>query len=341
MRELKQICIMPQTAGVGGPASFRQRISAGLAEYGVRVSADLDADCQAVLLISSWRQLGKLWRLKRKGIPIVQRIGGINWMHRVTRFNPRYFLKAEYGNLLMRYTRHYLADQIVYQSEFVVRRWQQVYGPARVPHTVIHNGVDLEEFSPDGTKEPPGERQRILVVEGNFGGGYELGLKYVLDMAAGVQSKFGIPLEVMLVGKATDAVREQWSAYASLPLTWLGKMPRERLPHLNRSASLFFSVDVNPACPNTVIEALACGLPVLAYDTGALPEMISPEAGRVVPYQVDPWKLEIPSTGGLVDAAAEILQNQARFRAGARAQAEAAFDLKGMVQKYLEVLQSV
>jgi glycosyltransferase involved in cell wall biosynthesis len=341
MRELKQICILPQTAGVGGPASFRQRISAGLAEYGVQVSADLEADCEAVLLISSWRQLGKLWRLKRKGIPIVQRLGSINWMHRVTRFNLRYFLKAEYGNLLMRYTRDQLADYIVYQSEFAVGRWQQVYGAARVPHTVIHNGIDLGAFSPLGESEPTTERQRILVVEGIFGGGYDLGLKFVLDMAAGVQQKYAIPLEVLLVGKVSDPVREEWSAYASVPLTWLGEVPRARIPLLNRSAALFFSVDLNPACPNTVVEALACGLPVLAYDTGALPEMVPPEAGRVVRYQVDPWQLEIPSTDGLVEAAAEILQNQDRFRAGARAQAEAAFDLNQMVRRYLEVLQSV
>ena len=89
-----------------------------------------------------------------------------------------------------------------------------------------------------------------------------------------------------------------------------------------------------------MIEALACGVPVLAYDTGALPEMVTGDAGRIVPYEVDPWKLEIPPTTGLVDAAAEILQNQVRFRAGARARAEAAFDLKTMVQKYVEVIQS-
>ncbi len=341
MSELKQICILPETSGVGGPASFRQRMTAGLAAYGIRVSADLDVkDCDAVLLISSWRQLGKLWRLKRQGIPIIQRLDGINWMHKVTPFNLRYFLKAEYGNLLMSYTRKYLADQVIYQSEFVGRRWEQVYGPTPVPYTVIHNGIDLQAFSPEGAAEVQGERQRILVVEGSFGGGYDLGLKFILDAAAGLEERYDIQVEVMFVGRVTDAVREKWTAYAQVPLTWTGIVPREQIPVLNRSAALFFSVDLNPACPNTVIEALACGVPVLAYDTGALPEMISGDAGRVVPYQVDPWKLEIPPTDGLVDAAAEILQNQARFRAGARAQAEAAFDLKSMVQKYVEVIQS-
>ena len=341
MSELKQICILPKTRGVGGPASFRQRMTAGLAEHGIKVSADLDATgCDAVLLISSWRQFGKLWRLKRQGVPIIQRLDGINWMHTVTPFNLRYFLKAEYGNLLMSYTRKHLADQVIYQSEFVVRRWEQVYGPTPVSYTVIHNGIDLQAMSPDGAADMPGDRQRILVVEGSFGGGYDLGLEVILDAAVGLEERYGIQVEVMFVGRVTDTVREKWSAYARVPLTWTGIVPREQIPGLNRSAALFFSVDLNPACPNTVIEALACGVPVLAYDTGALPEMVTRDAGRIVPYQVDPWKLEIPPTEGLVDAAAEILQNQARFRAGARARAEAAFDLKTMVQQYVEVIQS-
>ncbi|MEJ2512278.1 MAG: glycosyltransferase family 4 protein [Anaerolineales bacterium] len=341
MSELKTICIMPQTSGVGGPAAFRERISAGLAKHGIEVSADLHADCDAVLLISAWRQIGQLQRLKRSGVPVIQRLDGINWMHRVIPFNLRYYLKAEYGNLLMRYTRRALADRIIYQSEFVAQRWQQVYGAVRAPHTVIHNGIDLQAVSPQGRVNNAGERQRILVVEGSFGGGYDMGVKFVLDMAAGVESRYGIPVEVQLVGRVTAAVQDKWTDYTQVPVSWMGIVPREEIPVLNRSASLFFSVDLNPACPNTVIEALACGLPVVAYDTGALPEMVSGDAGRVVPYQADPWKLELPPTEGLIDAAAEILQNQVRFRAGARARAEESFDLKDMVRKYLEVLQAV
>jgi len=257
----------------------------------------------------------------------------------VTLFNLRYFLKAEYGNFLMRYSRKYLADHIIYQSQFVVRRWEQVYGPVSAPHTVIHNGIDLTVFSPDGEAEKTGGRLRILVIEGSYGGGYDLGVKFVLDMAAGVEERFQIPLEVVLVGRVTDSVREKWTSYTRVPVSWLGIVPRETLPALLRSAALFFSVDLNPACPNTVIEALACGLPVLAFDTGALREMIIGDAGRIVPYHGDPWKLEMPPTDGLVDAAAEILHDPPRFRAGARARAEAAFDLKGMVRKYMKVLE--
>jgi glycosyltransferase involved in cell wall biosynthesis len=79
-------------------------------------------------------------------------------------------------------------------------------------------------------------------------------------------------------------------------------------------------------------------LPVLAFDTGALPELVCGGAGRIVPYGGDPWKLEQPDVPGLARAAADILDDQARFRKAARARAEEAFGLDHMVDAYLEVL---
>lgn len=341
MSNLQRISILPYTYGVGGPASFRQRFSAGLAQHGISVADDLDDPAiDAVLLISGWREIGKLRQLKKRGIPIVQRLDGINWIHRRTSLNPRYWAKAEYGNLLMNYTRMHLADHIIYQSQFVRRRWENTYRPAQVPNTIIYNSVDLKEFTPEGDAHPA-ERTRIMVVEGSFTGGHDIGIKLVLDLADGVQRKNRSPVEVCVAGRVPEALRQKWDAYAKVPVTWLGIVPREQIPLWDRSAALLFSAELNPACPNAVIEALACGLPVLGYATGSLAELVTPPAGKVVPYNGNPWKLELPGTEQLVNAAIEIMQNQAAYRAGARQRAEEAFSLDQMVAKYVEVLQSV
>jgi glycosyltransferase involved in cell wall biosynthesis len=98
---------------------------------------------------------------------------------------------------------------------------------------------------------------------------------------------------------------------------------------------LLFSGDLNAACPNSVIEAMACGLPVLAFDTGALKELVATDAGRIVPYGGDAWKLDSPNISNLAEGAKEILGNQANFNSGARARAEAQFGLDQMVDAYI------
>jgi glycosyltransferase involved in cell wall biosynthesis len=115
-------------------------------------------------------------------------------------------------------------------------------------------------------------------------------------------------------------------------------VPHELIPELDRSAHLLFSADINAACPNSVIEALACGLPIAAFSTGALPELVSGDSGRLVPYGGDPWTLDKPDIPALSQAVIQVLQNQDRFRTAARQRAESAFGLDKMVQRYQDVL---
>ena len=143
----------------------------------------------------------------------------------------------------------------------------------------------------------------------------------------------------MVVGSVASETAARWEGRPGLRLRWAGIVPGESIPEIDRSAHLLYSADVNPACPNSVVEALACGLPVLAFATGALPEMVTGEAGRVVPYGGDPWRLEPPDLEALSQAALEILGDQQRFRHAARRRAEAAFSLERTVSGYLEALK--
>jgi glycosyltransferase involved in cell wall biosynthesis len=101
---------------------------------------------------------------------------------------------------------------------------------------------------------------------------------------------------------------------------------------------MLFSAEINPPCPNSVIEALASGLPVLGFDTGSLRELVGEHAGRLAPYGGDPWKLQPPDVPALVEPALEILGDQPRFRRAARERAEQLFGLDRMVDEYLEAL---
>jgi len=307
---------------------------------GIQVSDDLSAPpYDAVLVTGGTRDLAGLSQARRRGVRIVQRLDGINWLHRRQRTGLRHYLRAEGGNLLLTYLRARLATSIVYQSAFVQGWWEDWFGPARRPASVIHNGVDLGVYTPDGPHERPAGCLRLLVVEGSLGGGYDIGLTAAVRLA-GLLAEKNLPIELMVVGHVAAGLQAAAQARSRVPLLWAGTVGRERIPFLDRSAHLLYSADLNAACPNSVIEALACGLPVAAFDTGALPELVTGDSGRVVSYGGDPWKLEPPDIPALAEAAAGLLADPERFRPAARARAEAAFGLDRMVDRYVEVLLS-
>lgn len=331
------ICIVPKATNTGGVASFQARLTAGLARRGIQVCCDLgETPYEAVLLTGGVRDLTGLPRARRRGVRIIQRLDGINWLHRRLPTGARHFLRAEYGNRLLALLRSRFVTHIVYQSEFVRGWWQAWFGPERVPSVVIHNGVDLSVFTPAGPHERPTDRFRLLLVEGRLQGGYETGLDTAIRLAEGLTTKF--PLELMVAGRLSSNLQSVTQKKSRVPIRWAGLVPGEQIPALDRSAHMLFSADINAACPNSVIEALACGLPVAAFATGALPELVTGDSGRVVPYGGNPWKLEKPDLPALVNAAAEILDDQPRFRSAARQRAEEAFALDKMVERYLAVL---
>jgi glycosyltransferase involved in cell wall biosynthesis len=347
-----RICLVPRVAGVGGMVSFLGKLARGLAARGIEPCYDLrDLPYDAVLVIGGTRQLIALWELRRRGIRIVQRLDGMNWVHKVRKTGLRHYLRAEYGNVVLNLIRGHLVDRVVYQSEFARRWWQRAQGSVEVPSCVVYNGVDLNIFQPDETRSPPQDRIRLLMVEGSIMGGYETGLEHgvafakeLANLESDAHGQNNSKIELMIVGQVMPKTKLRFEQYlitsggARPMLSWAGLVPGERIPEIDRSAHMLYSADVHAACPNSVIEAMACGTPVVGFDTGALPELVTSPSGEIVPYGSDPWRLEAPDIPALAVAATHILEDRPRYQVGARARAEAAFGLDVMIDGYLQAL---
>ena len=315
-------------------ASFRIKFEQGLRKRGIDFTYDLSANSDAILVIAGTRFLPDLWRARRRGMCVVQRLDGINWVQRVRWTGARYHLRAEYGNAILALIRGRFADRVIYQSQFIRKWWDDWYGVAKAPASVIINGVDLNVYSPNGTDERPQDRYRMLLLEGSLAGGLNAGLFHGVAVAEKLSEKF--PMEVVVAGKVDDATQRKLQS--KVPVKFLGTIPREQVPQLARSSHLMYCAEINPPCPNSVIEALACGLPVIGFDSGSLKELVSEDAGSVVAYGANPWKLETPDIAALALSAETVLSRQEQFRRSARRRAEVEFSLDQMVDAYLKVL---
>ena len=124
-----RICLVPWVHGVGGMVSFQAKMAAGLAARNIQVSYDPDDPAiSAILLTGGTRHLAGLLRARRRGVRIVQRLDGINWLHQRLPTGTRHFLRAEYGNRLLALLRARLVSRLVYQSAFVQDWWTRQFG---------------------------------------------------------------------------------------------------------------------------------------------------------------------------------------------------------------------
>jgi glycosyltransferase involved in cell wall biosynthesis len=326
-----RVCLIPK-AGRGGPASFQSRLAAELNRRGVETTFDPNArPLDAVLVFAGTRNLAALWKCRRQGIRIVQRLDGINWLHRAHSRGLAYGLRAELLNLQLRLIRSRLTDGIIYQSEFVRGWWERWFGPAASPARVIHNGVPLDDYparkaNHDGT---------LLVVEGNLQ--YNDPARGMLWAAHRALVQAGPLRRLTILADTGSRWENEWSRYDPKPEV-AGLRPRDEVRTRQLKAALFLSMEINPPCPNAIIEALAAGLPVLAFDTGSARELIG-AGGETVPYEGDPWRLEVPhNLDALGEAGRQMLGRWREYSEKARSEAERRFDIRSIAESYLEAL---
>jgi len=93
--------------------------------------------------------------------------------------------------------------------------------------------------------------------------------------------------------KGIDSLTAAWRTLGEIPLqvagdgplnktewpdgvTWLGNQPRERVMALMQDARvLVFPSVAHEGAPMTIVEAFACGLPVIASNLGSIPEFVT------------------------------------------------------------------
>jgi glycosyltransferase involved in cell wall biosynthesis len=326
-----RVCLTPRVGG-GGPASFQTRLQAEFGRLGVDTTFDpRDRPLDAVLVFAGTKDLPALARCRRDGVRIVQRLDGINWLYTVSPRSLGHTLRSILWNWQLRMIRSRFADRIIYQSGFSQDLWEQRFGKSAAAARVIYNGVALEEYPP----RREGHDGTLLVAEANLD--FHPPAREILRTVQRLCIQTGDLERLSIYTRISPAWEREWMDYEPRPET-PGLRPRAEVQARQKNAALFLSMDLNPSCPNAVIESLAAGLPVIGFDTGSVRELVG-EGGEIADYDGNSWKLEVPRNRDAIGAAVrKVLDGWKEYSRRARAVAERKFDIRLVARAYLEVL---
>jgi D-inositol-3-phosphate glycosyltransferase len=212
-----------------------------------------------------------------------------------------------------------------------VSRWlaaeaqQVVSTPAPV---VAPMPVAVELFSPGGKRE----HNRLLFV-GRLN--KQKGIELLLHAISRIPDD-SIGLDVVGDGEDRQALQELTQALGlGDRVTWHGALPQPKLAEFYRSAAALVVPSVGEGLGLVAVEAQLCETPVVAFDSGGLPDVIQHDRTGVLVNDVD--------AGALAAALISLFEREDRgasLGAAARMHALATFAPESVAKRYADVYKS-
>ncbi len=227
-----------------------------------------------------------------------------------------------------------LAAHIVFVAASNQRRFD---GLAIPPSTVIYNGVDLSQFSPGSRPDGAG------ITIGFISNLVDRKRPDWLVRAAAQLVRDGLDIRIVLAGNDFSGGVKAAELHALAEREGLADRyqyigPRSDVPDVLRSLDVLVlpSERDKEAFPRIVVEAMACGLPVVATEVAGVPEaVIHGETG---------WLVDPDDFAGFVEALRRLATDadlRRRYGTAATARARALFSMEANTAAISQVYRSV
>lgn len=272
-----------------------------------------------------------LSKIKRVGVPIVLNQNGV--------FYPGWYPEGwERENARMAKV-HAVADHVFYQSEFCRRSAERFLGARNGSSEILYNGVDVSRFVPFAGERKSGSF--VFLATGKFGASTEYRLTASIAGIAAARGR-GLDVRLVIAGYMEPSVALRVRAKVAQEslgdvVTFTGAYDAAAAPEIYRSADAYLMLKHNDPCPNSVLEAMASGLPVLYSNSGGVPELVGSEAGHALAVEETFEKDVAPDPLAIADGMSVVMTQKQSMGKAARARAMASFDLEKWLDRHAAV----
>ncbi|RWX46775.1 Glycosyl transferases group 1 [Candidatus Electrothrix aarhusensis] len=176
-----------------------------------------------------------------------------------------------------------LADYIFYQSKFCKLAAETFLGEYSGKSEILYNAVDTDHFIPGSQKD---QNEIVLLLAGSHWSQYRpYSAIETLQKVRQVDKRVRLRIAGRFCWeKDVDLAERQVRAFARRLgvaefVEYTGSYTQQKAVPLLQNASILLHTKYNDPCPRLVLEAMACGLPVVYSGTGGLPELVGDEGG--------------------------------------------------------------
>jgi len=273
-------------------------------------------------------------RCRELGIRIVWNQNGVGYPAWAGRESERF-------NAPMRYLRS-MADYVVYQSRFCQISAERYLGPSEVPSKILYNPVDLARFTPVAGAKGNGPLQ--ILAAGTHGTRDRV--FSVLEMLfllrhGGTESVLTIAGKFQWRNGEDDFRREVKRLDLARIIRRVERFSQEDAAALYQGHDLLVHPKYMDPCPTVVIEAMACGLPVIGSASGGMPEMVPDTCGVLVPAPLDWDRRHTPTGEELASAVAAVRPQLSSMSLAARKHAETRFSVEQWIEDHRSIFQKL
>lgn len=134
---------------------------------------------------------------------------------------------------------------------------------------IIYNGIDNDDFKPCLNKDQSrGDQFKIISVGRLI---QRKGYQFLIEAMRGIQ---GIELTIIGDGVLLKELMDLADNYG-LNVIFLGELSHDQIADHLKQADVFVMPSLNEGMSNAILEAMACGLPIITTDVGGSKELIN------------------------------------------------------------------